>query len=114
MRVCPGSSILTGTLTDSDPSRELVEQHPLTLSFSDFGGQEKTAPLPVPLPLDGVPSGSDAEPLTIGYYVPDQVLVLFYERVGYFTGIVRLGALDAGADIEAFESDFSATLDLAG
>src|SRR3954454_9446033 len=51
------------------------------LSFRDYAGQEKVAELPAPLNLDGAPKGSDAAPLTIGYYVPDQRLVLYYQPV---------------------------------
>lgn len=106
-------TVVTATLTDSAPSRALLDQLPLTVSFTDFGGQEKIAPLPGPLPLDGMPAGSDADPLTIGYYAPDQALVLYYDHVGYFTGITRLGTFDQLAPIRDHESDFTATLDTA-
>ena len=53
---------------------------------------------PEALSLDGVPAGDSAEPLAIGYYAPDQVLVLYYEHVGYSRGIVRIGSFD---DLEA-------------
>ena len=89
---------VTGTLSGNATARSLIGQLPLTLSFRDYGGQEKIAELPEALSLDGVPAGDSAEPLTIGYYAPDQALVLYYEHVGYSRGIVRIGSFD---DLEA-------------
>jgi hypothetical protein len=101
---------VTGTLSSNATARSLIGQLPLTLSFRDYGGQEKIADLPEALSLDGVPAGDSAEPLTIGYYAPDQVLVLYYEHVGYSRGIVRIGSFD---DLEAVRdrtSGFTARL----
>ena len=67
---------MTGTLFDNTAARSLIDQLPLELTFTDCGGQEKIADLPEALSLDGVPAGDSAEPLTIGYYAPDQALVL--------------------------------------
>ena len=71
---------ITGDLQASAATTSLLAQLPLELTFEDFGGQEKIATLPAPLALDGMPSGSSAEPGTIGYYAPDQALVLYYDR----------------------------------
>ncbi|WP_461163105.1 cyclophilin-like fold protein [Arthrobacter sp. R4-81] len=101
---------VTGTLSGNSAARSLIEQLPLTLSFSDHGGQEKIAKLPEPLSLGGVPAGDDADPLTIGYYAPDQALVLYYEHVGYFPGIVRVGSFDDLASIRDRTGEFTATL----
>lgn len=102
---------VTGTLSSNATARSLIGQLPLTLSFRDYGGQEKIAELPEPLSLDGVPAGDSAEPLTIGYYAPDQALVLYYENVGYSRGIVRIGSFDNLAAIRDQTSDFTARLD---
>jgi hypothetical protein len=103
---------VTGSLSGNATARTLIKQLPLTLSFSDYGGQEKLARLPEPLSLDGVPAGDDADPLTIGYYAPGQVLVLYYEHVGYFRGIVRIGTFDDLAAIRDRSGRFTATLSL--
>lgn len=102
--------IVTGTLSSNATARSLIGQLPLTLSFRDYGGQEKIAELPEPLSLDGVPAGDSADPLTIGYYAPDQALVLYYERVGYSRGIVRIGSFDDLAAIRDKTSGFTASL----
>jgi len=101
---------VTGTLSSSATACSLIEQLPLTLSFRDYGGQEKIADLPEALSLDGVPAGDSADPLAIGYYAPGQALVLYYESVGYSRGIVRIGSFDDLAAIRDRTDDFTATL----
>ena len=100
----------TGTLSGNAAARSLIEQLALTLSFSDYGGKGKEAELPEPLSLDGAPAGDEADPLTIGYYAPDQALVLYYEHVGYFPGIVRIGSFDDLARIRDRTGGFTARL----
>lgn len=103
---------VNGTLSGNATARSLIDQLPLTLSFTEFGGQEKQAELPEPLSLDGVPAGDDADPLTIGYYAPGQTLVLYYDPVGHFTGIVRIGTFDDLPAIRDRSGRFEATLSL--
>ena len=105
---------IAGELGDSAASASFIDQLPLTLSFRDYGGQEKIAELPAPLNLAGAPDGSDAAPLTIGYYVPDQRLVLYYEQVSYFPGIVPIGTFANADDIRSQTRDFTATIREAG
>lgn len=104
---------VTGTLSDNAAARSLIAQLPLTLTFTDYGGHEKIADLPAPLLLEGMPAGDDADPLTIGHYAPDQALVLYYEHVGYFDGITRIGTFEGIATIRDHGSDFTARLNLA-
>ena len=91
---------ISARLEDSAASASLLAQLPLTLLFRDFDGQEKVAELPEPLDLDGAPAGSNADPGMIGYYVPDQRLILYYDQVGYYAGIVPLGTFDDVPTIE--------------
>lgn len=104
-----GTSV-TGTLFENTAARSLIDQLPLELSFTDYGGQEKIADLPAPLALEGTPAGSDAAPLTIGYYAPDQALVLYYEHVGFYNGIVRLGEFDDLEAVRDHDDAFTARL----
>lgn len=101
---------ITGELDNSAASASLIAQLPLTLSFGDHAGQEKLARLPTPLDLSGAPDASDAPPLTIGYYAPDQVLVLYYEQVGSFAGIVPLGSFENADALTGQTGDFTATV----
>jgi len=90
---------VTGVLRNSAATASLLTQLPLELFFRDFGGQEKIAGLPEPLALEGMPSGSGAEPGMIGYYAPDQALVLYYDTVRYYDGIIPLGTFDDVATV---------------
>ncbi len=101
---------IAGALNGSAASASLLARLPLTLAFRDHGGQEKLAHLPVPLDLEGAPAGSDAAPLMIGYYVPDQSLVLYYRDVDYFHGIVPLGTYEHTDAIKNQPDGFTATL----
>jgi hypothetical protein len=114
VRVVIGKTVLAARLWDNSTARDLLVQLPLTLSFRDFGGQEKLAPLPRKLSMEGVPAGSGAYPLDIGYYAPDGVLVFYYRDVGYFNGIVRIGQFEGNMDaITQRAGDFSARIELA-
>ena len=99
IRITLNDRTVTGVLHPSAATASLLAMLPLKLSFTDFGGQEKLAALPESLDLGGMPDGSSAEPGTIGYYAPHQVLVLYYESVGYYRGIIPLGTFEDVASI---------------
>lgn len=108
-----GDTVIRAELWDNASAHDLVSLLPLSLEFRDYGGQEKLAELPRSLTLAGAPSGSNALAGDIGYYAPAGVIVLYYEDVGYFSGIVRLGRmLDDVALIIDHTSDFVATIAL--
>jgi hypothetical protein len=98
IRVVVEETVLQATLWDNPATRSLLDQLPLTLTLKDFERQEKISTLPHALSMDGMPTGDDPEPLDIGYYAPDGVLVFYYADVGYFNGIARLGHFDAPID----------------
>lgn len=101
---------ISGELDGGSTSDSLLARLPLILTFRDHGGQEKLAQLPAPLDLTGAPKGSEAAPLTIGYYAPDQSLVLYYRHVGYFNGIVPIGTYENTAAIENQVDGLAATI----
>ena len=114
IRVIIGNSILTGRLWNNPTARDLIAQLPLTLTFHDFNRVEKIAQLPRKLSMDGVPAGDDASPRDIGYYNPSGNLVFYYDNVGYFTGIVRIGQFDGSMDAIVNQTGtFSARIELA-
>jgi len=94
IRITVDGATVNAVLHNNAASASLVSQLPLELSFTDYGGQEKIASIPAPLNLDGLPSGGSAEPGTVGYYAPDQAIVLYYDSVGYYEGIIPLGTFD--------------------
>ncbi len=99
IRVIIGDTVLDGRLWDNATARDLIAQLPLTLRFGDFNGVEKLAQLPRKLSLDDVPTGDDPNPRDIGYYAPSGDVVFYYDEVGYFTGIVRIGQFDGSMDV---------------
>lgn len=114
IRVIIGTTVLTGRLWDNATARDLIAQLPLTLSFRDFNGVEKIAQLPRMLSMDGVPAGDDPLPRDIGYYNPSGDVVFYYDDVGYFNGIVRIGQFDGGVDaIVSQTGDFTARIERA-
>ena len=114
IRVIVGDTILTGRLWDNATARDLITQLPLTLTFRDFNGVEKIAQLPRKLSMDGVPAGDDPFPRDIGYYAPSGDVVFYYDDVGYFNGIVRLGQFDGSVEAIANQrGDFPARIELA-
>jgi hypothetical protein len=109
-----GTTVLEGRLRDSPTARDLIAQLPLELEFRDFNSVEKIAPLPRALTMDGVPAGDDPEPNDIGYYAPTGNLVFYYDDVGYWDGIVRLGVFTSDMDpIRNQAGPFTATIALA-
>jgi hypothetical protein len=114
IRVTVGDTVLTGRLWDNATARDLIAQLPLTLTFRDFNGVEKIAKLPRELSMDGVPAGDDPLLRDIGYYAPSGDLVFYYDDIGYFNGIVRIGRFDGGVDaIVSQTGDFTARIEMA-
>jgi hypothetical protein len=108
-----GDTVLDGRLWNNPTANDLIAQLPLTLDFRDFNDVEKIARLPQALMMNGVPEGDNPEPQDIGYYAPTGDLVFYYDDVGYFDGIVRLGTFDSDMEpIRRQTSGFTATIEL--
>jgi hypothetical protein len=114
IRVTIEDTVLTARLWDNATARDLIAQLPLTLTFRDFNCVEKIGQLPRKLSMDGVPAGDDPFPRDIGYYNPSSDLVFYYDDVGYFNGIVRIGQFDGSMEaISSQTGDFTARIELA-
>jgi hypothetical protein len=114
IRITIGDTVLTARLFDNSTANDLAAQLPLTISFRDLNGVEKTAPLPRKLSVEGMPSGDDPNVGDVGYWAPDGDLVFYYGDVGYWTGIMRIGEFDG--DIGAIArrtGEFTATVERA-
>ena len=97
-----GDTTVTGELWDNPAARDLAARLPLTLTFADFNAVEKIAALDPALTMDGMPAGDDPNPGEIGWFAPTSHLVLYYDDVGHWNGIARLGTFeDAGIDLLA-------------
>jgi hypothetical protein len=115
IRITVGDTELTARLHDNATARDLAAQLPLTLTFRDHNGVEKTAPLPRELSLEGAPGGHDPTAGDIGYWAPDGDLVFYYNSdAPFFNGTVRIGEFDADMDaIERQSEDFNAAVERA-
>lgn len=113
IRIAFGNTELTARLYDNATARDLAAQLPLTLTFRDHNGVEKTAPLPRELSLEGAPEGHDPAAGDIGYWAPGGDLVFYYDSdAPFFNGIVHIGQFDGEMDaIERQSEDFSSTIE---
>ncbi len=115
LRITFGDTELTARLDDNATARDLAAQLPLTLTFSDHNGVEKTAPLPAELSTEGAPDAHDPVAGDLGYYAPGGDLVLYHDdEAPEFPGIIRIGELDG--DLEALarqNGEFETTVELA-
>lgn len=115
IRITVGDQELQAVLWDNPAAQSLIEQLPLTLDFSDYGGQEVLATPPQPLTMEGMPDGESAPAGTIGYYAPDAAVVLYYADVGRYPGIVRVGEIDGDLSIlTGWTEPRALTIELAG
>jgi hypothetical protein len=115
IRISVGDTDISARLHDNAAARDLAGQLPLTLTFRDHNGVEKTASLPRELSLDGAPDGHDPAAGEIGYWAPDGDLVFYYDsEAPAFDGIVRIGEFDGDmAAIERQSGDFSVSIERA-
>jgi hypothetical protein len=115
VRITFSDTELTARLDDNATARDLAAQLPLTLTFSDHNGVEKTAPLPNELSTEGAPDARDPVAGDLGYVAPGGDLVLYHDdEAPEFPGIVRIGSLDG--DLEALarqEGEFEVTVESA-
>ncbi|MFV0433755.1 MAG: cyclophilin-like fold protein [Leucobacter sp.] len=115
VRIIIGDETLDATLRDNPAAESLIERLPLTLEFSDYGGQEVLAEPPQQLTMEGMPSGESAPAGTIGWYAPGRAIVLYYADVGRYNGIVRIGEMDGDLSIlTGWASPRSVTIERAG
>lgn len=98
IRIDLEGTVLTATLEDNETARGFAALLPLTLTLEDYAATEKVSDLPGKLPTRDAPAGFDPSVGDIAYYAPWGNLALFYKDFGYSRGLVKLGALDAGAD----------------
>ncbi len=115
LRITFGDTELTARLDDNATARDLASLLPLTLTFSDHNGVEKTAPLPQELSTEDAPDAHDPAAGDLGYFAPGGDLVLYHDdEAPEFPGIIRIGSLDGDLDALARQDgEFEATVDSA-
>ncbi|MGH7695936.1 MAG: cyclophilin-like fold protein [Gemmatimonadaceae bacterium] len=90
---------LTATLDDIPTARDFVALLPLTLTLTDYAATEKISDLPGKLSTAGAPRGTSAKAGDIDYYAPWGNIAVFYRASGYASGLVKLGTIDAPAEV---------------
>jgi hypothetical protein len=90
---------LAATLYDTEAARDFASLLPLTLTLEDYAATEKISDLPRKLSTSGAPAGTTASAGDIAYYAPWGNLALFYRAFAYSSGLVKLGSIDAGAEL---------------
>jgi hypothetical protein len=98
IRIDVEGTAITATLDDTEVARDFASVLPLSLTLEDYASTEKISDLPRKLSTRGAPAGTDASVGDISYYAPWGNLAVFYRRSGYATGLVKIGAIDAGTE----------------
>ncbi|MER5336958.1 cyclophilin-like fold protein [Micromonospora sp. NPDC002717] len=94
VRIVIGDVTLHAALWDNPAARSLLEQLPLTLEFSDYGGREVIAQPPQPIGMEGMPEEDCPVAGDLGYYAPSGVVSVHYSDIGCWNGSARLGRID--------------------
>ncbi|MFX1456526.1 MAG: cyclophilin-like fold protein [Promethearchaeota archaeon] len=84
-------------LNNSQASKELYEQLPLTISVENYGDNEKIFYPPKRLDTTDTPL-ANAQSGTLAYYAPWGDVVLFYDSFGSASGLYELGNVISGGE----------------
>ena len=90
----------TLTLYDSKTADDLWHQLPLSITANNYSGwEEKICPLgDKDLSMENAPQGDCPLIPEVGYYKPGNWIALYYGEIGYWSGKVPLGTIDASSD----------------
>jgi hypothetical protein len=103
---------ISGTLEHNATARDFASLLPLTVTLSDYARTEKISDLPRRLSTEGAPAGFDPSAGDITYYAPWGNLAIFYRDFGYSTGLIKLGAIEAGGAALNRPGSLRATIEL--
>jgi hypothetical protein len=96
IRIDVEGTTISGTLENNATARDFASLLPLTVTLRDYARTEKISELPRRLSTQGAPAGFDPSAGDIAYYAPWGNLAIFYRDFGYSTGLIKLGAVEAG------------------
>ncbi len=110
-----GDKAFTVDLYDNPTAADLLPRLPLIVKANNYAGyDEKVIRLPVALSMDGAPPGDDPLIPEVGYYQPGQWIALYYGPIGYWSGKVPLGKIDASIEeLRAIPDDAPVTIEAA-
>ena len=112
--VTVGEIAFTIDLYDNETAKDLLAQLSLVLTVNDYAGyDEKVVRLKGPLSMKGAPSGDNPEIPEFGYYHPGKWLAIYYGHIGYWSGKVPLGRINASVDqLRAIPDNARITMEL--
>ena len=86
-------------LYDNATANDLYAKLPMTLYVENYPGyDEKVIRLEQKLSMQGAPKGDEPGIPEVGYYAPGNWIALYYGHIGYWSGKVPLGTIDASTD----------------
>ena len=84
-------------LNNSQASKDLYSQLPLTITVENFGDNEKIFYPPTKLSVENTPN-ANAKNGTLAYYAPWADVVMFYKDFGSASGLYELGECISGLE----------------
>ena len=85
-------------LNNSEASKNLYAQLPLSTTVENYGSNEKIFYPPEKLDTAGTPQANRHEPGTLAYYAPWGDVVMFYGSFGSAAGLYTLGHAVSGGE----------------
>jgi hypothetical protein len=109
-----GDRSFTVTLYDNPTAKDLLSRLPLTVKANNYAGyDEKVIRLPDSLSMEGAPPGDNPKIPEVGYYEPGRWIALYYGPIGYWSGKVPLGKIDASIEeLRAIPDNAPVTIEL--
>lgn len=89
---------ITIELNDSNASKELYNQLPLTIEVEDYSTNEKIFYPPNELDINNTPLATNGTSGTLAYYEPWGDVVIFYDSYTSASGLYELGQVTKGLD----------------
>lgn len=109
IEVKSNSKTIVFELNESDASKELLSQLPLTIKVEDYASNEKIFYPPNKLSTSNTPL-ANAKKGTLAYYAPWGNVVMFYKDFGSASGLFELGFSTSGTrEIENLSNSIEIT-----
>jgi hypothetical protein len=99
IRITIGGRAVIATLADNEAAKDFASLLPLTLTLKDYADNEKISDLPKKLSTKGAPASYDPSAGDITYYAPWGNIALFHKDGHDSPGLIKLGTIDAGAEV---------------
>lgn len=100
-------------LIDNEAAENLTAMLPMSLTFEDYRGRQKTGVITGGLDIGNSPSECDCFVGDMNYYEPWDMLTFFYKDFGYAPDLTPLGKIESGTEyLEEIDLGSIVTVDL--